>query len=167
MTLHVPFDEYPETVKRLLDHSETYLELRSKGVIATAVHPKSDRLVVSATHLTLTDARKVLEGRGMTVHLGRWSLEVEPELEPLELRNAYIGAVAYVSSEERPGVWVDVFPEMPTQVLVLRALYEEFRTTGELADVSFEEFVRLGKPNVAIVSPAEIATFLEAKEPGC
>lgn len=167
MTLHVPFDEFPDTVKRLLDHSEAYLEMRSRGVVVTAVHPTKARLVASSTHLAATDARKVLENKGMTIHPGRWTLEVEPDMEPLELKDAYIGAVAYESNEERPGIWVDVFAEMPTQVLVLRALYEEFRSTGELADVSFEEFVRLGKPNVAIVSPAEITKFLAAKEPGC
>lgn len=143
------------------------MELRSRGVVATAVHVSEDRMVASSTHLTLTDARKLLEKKGMSIHRGRWSLEVEPELEPLELKSAYIGAVAYETNEGRPGIWVDVYAEMPTQVLVLRALYEEFRSTGELVDVSFEEFVRLGKPNVAIVSPAEITKYLESKEPGC
>ena len=167
MTLHVPFDEFPDTVKRLLGHSEAYLEMRARGVVATAVHSSEERMVATSTPLTFTDARKALEKHGMTIYKGRWSLEVEPDMEPIDLQRAYIGAVAYESGEDRPGIWVDVFSELPTQVLVLRALYEEFRSTGELTDVSFEEFVRLGKPNVAIVSPAEIAKFIEQKEPGC
>ncbi len=47
---------------------------------------------------------------------------------------------------------------------VLKAMYEEFRATGELGDVAMEEFIRLANPNVVIISPNELLSYLLQKE---
>jgi hypothetical protein len=49
---------------------------------------------------------------------------------------------------------------------VLKSLFDEFRDTGELDEISFEEFVRQANPNVVIVSPSELQSFLTQKD-GC
>jgi hypothetical protein len=48
--------------------------------------------------------------------------------------------------------------------MVLKAMYDEFRATGEVDEVPFEEFVQLANATVVIVSPVEIESFLKQKE---
>jgi hypothetical protein len=78
-----------------------------------------------------------------------------------------VAAVSYASGTNQPGVWVDAFEGPPTTVQVLRSVYEEFRKNGEMPEVSFEEFVRIANPNVAIVTPPELAAYLQAKQNDC
>jgi hypothetical protein len=42
-------------------------------------------------------------------------------------------------------------------------MYEELRETGELSEVSFEEFVRLANANVVVVTPAQLRGYVMAK----
>lgn len=100
----------------------------------------------------------------MTIHRGSWSQGTDLPDREISISEAYVAAIAYQSSEHKPGIWVDAFPSLPTQVQALRALFDEFRATGEIAEVSFEEFVRLANPNVVIVGPAEIHSFLTQKD---
>ena len=72
-----------------------------------------------------------------------------------------------MSERLMPGVWVDAYSEQPSAAMALKGLYDEFRSTGEVGEISFEEFVRLALPNVVIVSPLEIEKFIESKEPDC
>jgi len=41
------------------------------------------------------------------------------------------------ATPERPGIWIDAFPEAPSQMQVLRNMYEEFTETGEVSCVCF------------------------------
>ncbi|MBI3720930.1 MAG: hypothetical protein HY248_00125, partial [Fimbriimonas ginsengisoli] len=58
------------------------------------------------------------------------------------------------------------YEDPPTQLQVLRTLYDEFRETGEVGDVSFDAFVRMAQPNVLILSLAELREFLRSKAAG-
>ena len=102
--------------------------------------------------------------KGMEVAHGGWSHNVAGISDSLgEL--PYIAAIAYKSSDEMPGLWVDAFSETPTVAVAIKALYDEFRDTGEIGDISLEEFVRVANPNVTIVGPNELERFLAAKSP--
>lgn len=98
---------------------------------------------------------------------GVWMFDTDGILQEEEQPEAFIGAVAYQSEADEPGLWVDAYPTMPTQAQVLRGLYEDFQSTGEVNDqVSFEEFVRLAKPTVVVVSPNEVRSFVGEKSDG-
>jgi hypothetical protein len=43
-------------------------------------------------------------------------------------------------------------------------MFDEFRATGELDEIPFEEFSTLANANVVIVSPAEIDSYLRQKD---
>lgn len=164
MTLQVSFDQFAETVKRLLDQEEAYVSAHSAGSLATSAHPEKSIVVAAVTPVAPDVAIHALTSAGLTVHQGTW-LTAEEILDPtVGSTPTYVAAVAYRSSDEKAGVWIDAYPSLPTQVTVLRAMYDEFRETGEVDDVGFEEFVQLANPNVVIVSPTEIESFLRQKE---
>jgi hypothetical protein len=61
-------------------------------------------------------------------------------------------------------VWMDAYQEEPNHVHVLQALYEEFRQTGEMSDVTIEDFIRNANPNVVVVSDTQLKGFIDAKQ---
>ena len=113
------------------------------------------------------EVKSRLEKDGFKVHEGSWTLDGEPPANVRDLAAVHFAAVSYLSAADQPGVWIDAFPSQPSQVQVMKTLYEEFRSTGEMPEVSFEEFVRIAKPNVVIVTPSEIGNYLDLKQPGC
>lgn len=165
MTLHVPFEQFAETAKRVLGETEAYLEALPKGTRATAAHKSDTRIVCAWTSTTLAEAKAALEKAGMRAHSGTWSLDASVAGDGLG-REMHVATVAYSSGEEAPGIWVDAYEDPPTQLQVLRTLYDEFRETGEVGDVSFDAFVRMAQPNVLILSLAELREFLRSKAAG-
>lgn len=163
MTLHVPFEQFAKTVERLLDVKEAFVAPHGHGSRATAANAAKGILVVCHTDHPPDTAKLKLKHSGLELFDGGWSASEEPAAAAEDLCEAYVAAVSYKSSESMPGVWIDAHPTQPTAVQVLRLMYDEFRETGELPDVSFEEFVRLSEPNVIVVSPNEIQGYLERK----
>ena len=165
MTLNVPFDHFSKTVDRVLGTKDAYIQPVAKGCLITAGGEKG-YVVASHSKYSKVTVKTKLEQCGMTAFDGFWTLNGASEIPENGGADAYLAAVAYKTGEPSPGVWVNAFATCPTQVQVLRALYDEFRETGEIGDVSFEEFVRLSEPNVVIVTPNEVQSFLE-KKPEC
>ena len=163
MTLHVPFEQFPKTVAHFLATKEAFVNPHGFGSLITAAHPEKQFLIVSYTDHTPAATKTKLTQLGLDAFDGAWRLSDEIVTEEGNLEEAFVTAIAYKSADSVPGVWVDAHPVMPTQVQALRAMYDEFRETGELSDVSFEEFVRLSEPNVVIVTPHEIQSFLAKK----
>ncbi len=161
MTLQVPFVSFTATAAKLVGGSPVFVAPNAGGTLVTAADP-AWAIVVAALAPSPPDAvRSELEAAGLEVLEGAWTLR-----EPSELATAteaFVAAVAYQSAEYRPGVWIDAYPTLPTQVQVLRGMYDEMRQTGELSEVSFEEFVRLANPTVVILSPSDLRSFLSQK----
>jgi hypothetical protein len=164
MTLTVPFDQFAETAARMLGHRDVFLQPTRGGTSLSAANPERNALIVSRTPMSPEDARTALERQGAQVYEGRWSLDEEGPVEGDDLSGAYAVAISYLSGDDKPGAWLDVYPSLPTHMQAIKALYDEFRQTGELGEVSVEEFVRLAKPNVVIASPKELQSFLKQKE---
>ena len=163
MTLHVPFDQFAKTVAHLLPSKDVFVTSHGFGALVTAANPEKGVLVVCYTETVPAAVKSKLGEEGLTPFEGAWKLSDDVSRDDDCPAEAYIAAVSYKSGESMPGIWVDAHPSIPTQVQVLRAMYEEFRETGELPEVSFEEFVRLSEPNVVIVAPHEIQGFLDKK----
>lgn len=164
MTLRVPFDQFSETVRRVVGGNEAYLVPTETGCICTAFDVGKRVRVLTKESGPPQAAREKLEKAGMKIRPGYWAEGDEDVPEPLP-PVPYIAAVSYNAGNHQAGVWVDAYEILPTVAQVLRALYDEFSSTGELQEVAFEEFVRLAHPNVVIVTPSELASFVAAKEP--
>ncbi len=169
MTLQVPFEDFARAVQQVAAVKEAFLTSHPSGCLITAANPATSAHVVSVSDLTLDAARASLEQAGLKVFEGIWSVDGDVELEQDPLTHAFVAAVSYASSQHVPGVWVDAYQELPNHVQVLRVMYDEFRETGELPDVSFEEFVRVSNPNVVLVSATQLRGYLadKAKKADC
>ena len=120
--------------------------------------------MASTSRLSAQEIRAKLQKDGFEVREGEWTDSGEGASDRIGERQAHIAAVAYVSREKTPGLWLDAFPAQPVTGAVLRSFYDELAANGEIPEVSFEEFVRLASPNVIIVGPSEIQGFLDQKE---
>jgi hypothetical protein len=169
MILEVPFSDFAETLKRHAEKEsgaahEAYLKVIGHGICLTALLAKPARVLVSYSTETEEEIRTKMAENGIELHIGGWDVPERAETPESSLSvEHYVAVVAYKSEEAMPGVWVDAFPQLPSPSQVLRALYDEFRDTGEIGSVSFEEFVRLSHPNVTIVSPTDLDHFVNAK----
>ncbi|AIE84670.1 hypothetical protein [Fimbriimonas ginsengisoli] len=163
MTLQVPFEQFAAAAKRVLGAREAFVARHPSGALVTASSSTARTVVAAVAPFPPEEARKRLKEAGLETFEGVWSIEGLTELEEECPAETYVVAIGYESSDGKPGVWVDAFAELPTQVQALKAMYEELRETGELSEVSFEEFVRLANVNVVIVSPAQLRGFLSAK----
>jgi hypothetical protein len=158
MVLRVEFDQFAPSVKRVLGASQAFVASHGSGSLASAADPKTGAIVLSEVSLPVEDATRTLAEEGLEVSMGSWS----PSGAGLDaaLGSAYVAAVAYSSDEPKPGLWMDAYSERPTLAEVLRTMYDEFRSNGEVPEnTSLEEFIRLANPNVVILSPEEIGAF--------
>ena len=162
MTLEVPFPEFLATVHRVLGISDVYIVKHARGTLVTAARPEQNTVIAAVNPAGVEPTKATIEEQGALCHYGSWFDPESPAMASSHVAT-FIGAVGYRSSETIPGVWVDAYEALPTQVQVLRAMYEEFRGTGEIGDLSFEDFVSTAHPNVVIVSPTEIQAFIESK----
>jgi hypothetical protein len=161
MVLRVEFEQFAAACKKLLKVEEVFLTERGSGTLATAGEPGKGLIVATVGKLGFAEAKAALEESGVKVSSGEWSLSGEG----LEINEAgcelHVGAVAYHSKDSKPGLWIDAFAEPRNQTQVLRAMFDELRETGEMPEVSFEEFIRLANPNVIVLAPSDLMRFVE------
>lgn len=162
MVLHVLFDRFAAEVSARLPSVTTYVQGSSTGVLATAADPTIPLVVATRVALGVEAAMTKLREAGLTVEIGSWLPEAIEGDQAAPA--AYVAAVAYRSKETKPGVWLNAYTVAPPPSDVLRDLYDEFSETGEIANVSFEEFLRLAYPNVAILTPEEILRYARGRE---
>jgi len=165
MTLQVDFDQFADAAKRHTKVQHAYLSRHEGRTLVAVADPVSNLILVAMSKHEIEETQAILKNEGFTSSKGAW--HEGHDIHASDADTAFIAAVAYASGDEMPGVWVDAFAELPSQAMILKAIYEEFRQTGEVGEVSFEEFVRQANPNVVIVSPSEISSFLESKDKGC
>jgi len=161
MVLTVAFDEFPEAARRAASTKEVYISPHGKGTFLTAADSRHDIIVAASTQLGPIGVKAQLEAAGLTVFEGAWSAYTASRNGAARFE-AYVAAVAYSSRELSPGLWVDAFATTPQ--IVLRAMYDEFRENDEIGDVSYEDFIKYAHPNVVILGPGEIDTYLQQKE---
>lgn len=165
MTLQVPFEQFAAAVRRYCAGAPVFVAPSGRATLATAADPGSKVVVACVDHRDIGRTREALKTQGFDVLDGTWTHAANSAAHP-ELDALYVAAVAYKSKDEVPGVWVDAYTELPTQAVVLKAFYDDFKTMGALGEVSFEEFVRLSTPNVVITTPEQLAGFASTKECG-
>jgi len=163
MILHVDFDQFAPTVERLLGTKEAYVRAHNGMVAISSGSPDRRTIVGSSRRGGLGEIRSTLESAGFTVYEGEWGEAGEWPSDRMVEEPVYIAAIAYQSREKTPGLWVDAFPDLPTTAVALRTFYDELTSNGEVAEVSFEEFVRVANPNVVILGPNELQNFLREK----
>jgi hypothetical protein len=165
MVLQVPFDRFAETVERRLGVREAYVSSQGSRTVVSAAVPEKGHAVVSVVFDSEEKVRASLGKAGLEIHSGTWR-GADVALDDEGADDVFVAAVAYRSGEAKPGLWVDASWSPLTSAQALRALYDELSESGELVDVSYEEFVRVAEPNVVVLEPDEIQGFARDKQ-GC
>lgn len=166
MVLSVGWDRFAVEVRERLEGAVVYAAPVVGGCRLTAAQPEFGLLLRCDAPLPPADALAKLAEEGVAGAAGEWAQELPDEPPPPGEPAAWIAAVSYRTREAKPGCWVDAYPEEPKPAQVLDAMFEEFMQTGELKDVSFEDFMRFASPNVVILSPAESRRHA-AEKGGC
>lgn len=161
MTLQVPFARFAETVRRLRAADAVYLAPYGDGALATAATPQGT-VVAALAGTPEEEAREALVGAGLTVYEGQW--EANLTMAGASTAPLWVAAVVYLSSEHKPGVWLDAYEAAPTETTVLRAMYDELVATGQTDDVGFEPFLRLVNPQVVVVAPDALVGYAKAHQ---
>lgn len=161
MTLTVPFSEFASTVKRVLGVSDVYFTQSGKGWSVTAGQPVRQAVVVTQVDLEVDGLRKTLSDAGLHLHEGRWGEAASSD--SVRSDELYFAAISYVSSEGKPGIWLDAFHYLPTPKQALLAMYDEFRNQSEVSEAGFDDFVRLSNANVVIESENRLRHFADQK----
>lgn len=159
MVLRVPFEGFAESARKHANSSEAFVSPLGSGSLVTAADPEKGVLMRAESGLAVDEARKLLSAAGMSVYDGCWGGSADGSAAAL-----WVGAVAYKSNEDTPGLWVETFESKPTTGQVLSALYDEFRASGDVGEIPLEEFIRLCDPNVVILGPEEQADFAARKD---
>ncbi|HEY3783387.1 MAG TPA: hypothetical protein VGL56_20080 [Fimbriimonadaceae bacterium] len=163
MVLTVPYEEFAAACKRV-GAKEVYLSANGKGTLLTVADTHKQVVIACKSSDSLEEISQALSGEGFTVLNGRWGDGSIELAEAVNGHTAFVAAVAYQSHEATPGLWMDAFPTPPTPLIVLRTMFEEFKANSEIGEVTYEEFVRYAKPNVVILTPGDISTYLAQKE---
>ncbi|RYG21957.1 hypothetical protein EON82_17970 [bacterium] len=160
MTLDVPFDGFVAAAKRLANGQPTFVTPESGGTRVSCADTGKGIRVVAYSPKDLDPVAEELRKAGLDVTEGRWI----PDDAPAASGDVYVAAIAYRTDSTQPGLWVDAFPQLPTSVQAITSMYEEFRETGQVAEVPLEEFVRLAEPTVVVLSPPELRGFAAGKD---
>ncbi|MBX7135987.1 MAG: hypothetical protein K1X67_25235 [Fimbriimonadaceae bacterium] len=163
MVLRVDLERFPEEVSTRLGLQDVYVARVASGVVATAADSEKGLVIAASSMKSLEEVRTYLSRSGLRVATGAWDTEGE-EVAPGGVE-AWVASVAYRTAEAKPGLWVDAFPEEPTPAEVLMRLFDEFRETGEIGDVAFEEFMKVAVPTVVVVGPDELRRYVERNSP--
>lgn len=121
-------------------------------------------LVLETTDVTQSQIEQ-WEDEGYQIIAADWSTGGAGPDSMESATAVYVAAVAYQSSERKPGLWMDAFAEAPSTGDVLSALYEEFRENGDIGDLSLEAFLKIARPNVVIMSPDQLRIFARRNAP--
>ncbi len=159
MVLQVEFEGFSAAVREYIGLTRAYVAVSHGQTLVSAAKPKEGLVVQAYTSLSVQEAREKLAQEGLPMADGVWLDPAGPS-DQTEALTAWVAAVSYQSAERKPGLWLDAFPDPPSTSDVLTALYDEFVETGELQDMSLEQFIRIATPNVVILSPEDQARYL-------
>jgi hypothetical protein len=165
MILEVPLSDFADVLARTLSGERgVYVAGSGAGSVVTASTPGAGVIVCARSDRSVQQVTEELHVAGLTVYAGQWAEADRAHRSERESAEIYVAGVAYRTEAGTPGLWLDAYPVLPTQVQVLRTMYEEMVQTGEVAEVSFEEFVRLSDANVVVASPSDLNSYLSGKE---
>jgi len=164
MVLIVPFEGFPAAAKTF-GAKEVFVSPRGTGTMITVAKPDKAWVLSAISPDPLAAVEKLLKADGFAVSQGLWTHVAESTtLAGHPIQEAFIAAVSYKCDGPKQGLWMDAYPSRPTDQIVLRAMYDEFIANEEIDAVGYEEFLVHAKPNVVILGPDEIATFLMLKQ---
>lgn len=160
MVLRVAPENFAAEVNNRLKVKDVYVVASGRHTLATAGDSSINLIIEAKFRSSLAKTLDALEQASLSVKPGSWCTgERDETLE----ETPYMVAVAYRSEELTPGLWLDSDTHEISTAEALKRMYDEFRDNGEIKEVSFDEFVRVIRPNVIIISPHQIHSWADEK----
>jgi hypothetical protein len=157
MNLRVPYSDFVRELRQRLPLAEVYLERSGMAVILTAGDVAAGFTLLSLAPVPLSEVQEMLTSEGLSFRPGRWFVpDGATQILP------HVVAISYRSGEDKPGLWVEAYPYKPTPGHALGRLFDELTSDGYLENSSLDDFIRLAEPNVVILDPEELSTFMAA-----
>lgn len=155
MRLRVPASDFATTCTR---HQAVHVYAHSAGgrTVFSGITPMGLSIWAWETGMGETVRADCLSA-GLKVDTGELLEPGEREAIP----PYWVAAVAYSSATDIPGLWVDSSIIQPSTAEVTERLFKELEQDGELRGLTYEEFLRIAKPNVVVVSPEEVARYAD------
>lgn len=158
MVLEVEFIDFATEAKERFAKPVAYLADTSTGLQVTAGDSATEFILFARSSLSRDAAKAALEKEKITVRHGAWIGEEEMALHA-QLLDSHVAAVAYKSSEDRPGLWVEAFANEPTHNDVLSRIFTEFQGAGLTGKFELDDFIRIADPTIVILSPEQLRAF--------
>lgn len=155
MILTVPYEGFTEAVTRTINGKVIYVGSSGRYTVLTAGDVASGTLVRSDTLASKEEATAALRQAGFVVIEGVW------RDKGIEQSGLWVAAVAYRSTGETPGLWIETYDSEPTKGQVITDMYDEFCTNGEIEDIALDDFVRAARANIVILSPKSQAAMAQ------
>ncbi len=133
-----------------------YLARDGRYTVMTTTDQSDGTLFRCKHTIRLEEAKAKLTSLGHTCRNGVWSTESDHQ----SMDELYIAAVAYRTEHKEPGLWVDVYNSAPSPSKVLAKLLDEFNSDGTLDHADNETFQKFASPNIVILNPQHIQSFL-------
>lgn len=163
MTLRLEFNDFLEEANSRSTGNKVFASGRGHDWTLTAAVPAENLILTTRSSLDYETLADRVAKAGLNLRQGSWT-ESEDAGGGSSSGAFCIAAVAYRSSETKPGLWVEAFPNKPTTADVLNAIFQEFTDQGDIRSLSLEQFIRISEPNVVILEPHEIDAFLAKKQ---
>jgi hypothetical protein len=163
MVLLVPIERFAAEARVRFPGEPVYVAGHAGRSLATVGSEKSGTMVQAEVPESAETLRARLEGEGLEVARGRWVVD-EESAELDRHRPLFVAAVAYRSSEGRPGLWVDAYHREPSAGEVIDAFFDEMRSQGQVGNVTQEEFERIAGPTVVVVAPDALQEYANQSE---
>ena len=159
MTLVTSLEHFSAEAKSRAKGQPVYVAEVDGRVRVTCVSDDGNVALCAVSKLASDEVEKQLTAAGCSVRKGEWKCgAVTDSTEAM-----WIGAVAYKSSEAKPGLWVDAFPYQPSEAEVSQTFLTEMVDQGVVKEIGLEQFNALANPNVLVIGPSEIAGFIESR----
>jgi len=177
MYLIVELDAFADAVKRHDSGSNrmAYWQRSRLPGAGELVHlsygiPGTSTIILAETIIgdedDFSDIMHKLKSAGIESARGTWTDSIGPAIAPgsdAPTGRFWVGAVAYKSDEDAPGIWMDAFTGEPSDDAVLRSMFDEFLKSGDLAGVNYDDFIHDSAPTVQVVASSEVQGWLRNK----
>ena len=163
MTLRVDYVDFADSVVRLTGKREAYWRAIGDHIRLSAADPKSQTIIRSATSVDLATVKNALTAENFLLLPGEWTDESDVAVDVVESVVGAVAAVSYETTGHHPGLWMDAYPTVPTELEVLEAMYEELTHNGEIPAVTFDRFTSDLNGHVVILTNQQIRNYIGAK----
>ncbi len=164
MILELEFKEFIEYILNQKDlEKDVFYQQKGDRLVLTINGKKKDCVVRCNTGFNLQEIEIEFADLGFRLRKGRWFYA--DEVKGVDL-GYWLTVISYPTTKDTPGIWVDMSYEKPTTQKALKKMYEEFVHSGDLSEISFDDFNSHPGFHVMFLPSSALKRLLEKNDEG-